>query len=70
MRRNSPARLIRGGVVVWTGVLSNLRRFKDEAREVAAGYECGINLGNFQDIQEKDIIEVFEVVEEKRHLER
>ena len=70
VRRNSPARLIRGGVVVWTGVLSNLRRFKDEAREVAAGYECGINLGNFQDIQEKDIIEVFEVVEEKRHLER
>jgi translation initiation factor IF-2 len=62
--------LIRGGVVIWTGVLSNLRRFKDEAREVAAGYECGINLGAFQDIQEKDIIEVFEVVEEKRHLER
>lgn len=70
VRRNSPARLIRGGVVIWTGVLSNLRRFKDEAREVAAGYECGINLGAFQDIQEKDIIEVFEVVEEKRHLER
>jgi translation initiation factor IF-2 len=69
VRRNASVRLIRGGVVIWNGTLANLRRFKDEAREVAAGYECGINLGSFQDIQEKDIIEVFEVVEEKRHLD-
>ncbi len=69
VRRNARARIIRGGVVLWDGSLANLRRFKDEAREVAAGYECGISLSNFQDFTEGDIIEVYEIVEEKRHLD-
>ena len=69
VRRNARARIIRGGVVLWDGSLANLRRFKDEAREVAAGYECGISLSNYQDFTEGDIIEVYEIVEEKRHLD-
>jgi translation initiation factor IF-2 len=68
IRRNSKVRLIRGGIVLWDGSLSNLRRFKDDAREVAAGYECGISLSNYQDFEEGDILEAYEVVEEKRHL--
>ncbi len=69
IRRNARARLIRGGIVLWDGTLANLRRFKDEAREVAAGYECGISLSNYQDFVEGDIIEAYEIVEEKRHLD-
>lgn len=69
IRRNSKVRLIRNGIVTWQGVLSNLRRFKDDAKEVASGYECGISLYNFQDFKEGDVIESYEVVEEKRHLE-
>jgi len=68
IRRNAKARLIRNGIVLWDGSLANLRRFKDDAREVAAGYECGISLSNFQDFQEGDIVEAYEIVEEKRHL--
>lgn len=69
IRRNSKVRLIRNGIVSWQGTLSNLRRFKDDAKEVAAGYECGISLQNFQDFKEGDVIEAYELVEEKRHLE-
>ncbi|MDD3390436.1 MAG: translation initiation factor IF-2 [Synergistaceae bacterium] len=68
IRRNSKVRLIRGGIVLWDGSLSNLRRFKDDAKEVAAGYECGISLSNYQDFEEGDILEAYEIVEEKRHL--
>lgn len=68
IRRNAKARLIRGGIVLWDGSLSNLRRFKDDAKEVAAGYECGISLSNYQDFEEGDILEAYEIVEEKRHL--
>ena len=68
VRRNAKVRLIRGGIVLWDGSLSNLRRFKDDAKEVAAGYECGISLSNYQDFEEGDILEAYEIVEEKRHL--
>jgi len=69
IKRNSRVRLIRNGIVTWQGTLSDLKRFKDDAKEVAAGYECGINLTNFQDFKEGDVLEAYEVVEEKRHLE-
>lgn len=69
VRRNSRVRLIRGGIVLWDGSISNLRRFKDDAREVTAGYECGINLSNYQDFAEGDILEVYEIIEEKRYLD-
>jgi translation initiation factor IF-2 len=61
--RNAKARLVRGGVVVYDGKIDSLRRFKDDARTVAAGFECGIGLENYQDIKEGDIIEAFEMVE-------
>ncbi|MFA7622081.1 MAG: translation initiation factor IF-2 [Aminobacteriaceae bacterium] len=68
IRRNARVRLIRNGIVLWDGTLANLRRFKDDAREVAAGYECGISLSNHQDIEVGDILEAYEIIEEKRHL--
>jgi translation initiation factor IF-2 len=58
--RNSKARLIRDGVVVWTGQVGSLRRFKEDAAEVAAGFECGIGLAGYNDLRERDIIELFE----------
>ena len=68
IKRNAKARVIRDGIVIWEGSLLSLKRFKDDVREVNAGYECGIGLAGFQDLREGDIIEAFEVVEEKRHL--
>ncbi|MCH8556236.1 MAG: translation initiation factor IF-2 [Balneolia bacterium] len=67
--RNTKIRLIRDGIVIFTGELSSLKRFKDDAREVAAGYECGIGIKNFNDIKVGDVIEGFEVVETKRTLD-
>ncbi|MDH5509666.1 MAG: translation initiation factor IF-2, partial [Nitrospinota bacterium] len=64
--RNSDARLIRDSVVVYTGKLSSLKRFKDDAREVQSGYECGIGLEKFNDIKMQDIIETFETQEVER----
>lgn len=69
MKRNAKVRLIREGIVSWEGSLATLRRFKDDAREVAAGYECGLSFSNFQDFKEGDIVEVFELIEEKRTLD-
>jgi translation initiation factor IF-2 len=66
IRRNSRARLVRDGTVVYETTLSSLKRFKDDVREVATGYECGIGLENFQDIKEGDIIQAFEVQEVAR----
>ncbi|MNZ48774.1 Translation initiation factor IF-2 [compost metagenome] len=57
--RNAEARIIRGGIVVYTGKIDSLKRFKDDAKEVAQGYECGITLDHFNDIKEGDIIEAF-----------
>ncbi|WP_444980858.1 translation initiation factor IF-2 [Paenibacillus xylaniclasticus] len=59
IQRNAEARLLRGGVVVYTGKIDSLKRFKDDAKEVAQGYECGITLDKFNDIQEGDIVEAF-----------
>jgi len=61
MLRNAQVRLLRDNVVIYTGKLSSLRRFKDDVREVAAGYECGIGLENYNDIKIGDIIEAFEM---------
>jgi len=66
--RNALVRLLRDGVVIYTGKLNSLKRFKDDVREVAKGFECGTGLEKFNDIKEGDIIEAFEEVEEKRTL--
>ncbi|MNH46685.1 Translation initiation factor IF-2 [compost metagenome] len=59
---------MRDGVVVHNGELESLKRFKDDVKEVAAGYECGLNIKGFNDIKEGDIIEAYEEVEVKRKL--
>lgn len=64
--RSSEVRLIRNGIVIWEGKLASLKRFKDDAREVAAGYECGMMLERFNDIKEGDIIECFHMEEVQR----
>ncbi len=66
--RNAQTRLVRDNVVIWEGKLSSLKRFKDDVREVASGYECGIGLENYNDIKIGDIIEVFEMEEVKTSL--
>ena len=58
--RGSKVRFLRDGTVIWKGSITSLRRFKDDAREVAAGFECGIGLSDFQDLHSGDIIETFE----------
>ena len=68
VRRSADARLVRDGIVVYTGKISTLRRIKDDAKEVAEGLECGITLENYQDIKDKDIIEAFEIEEVKQKL--
>ncbi len=65
VRRNAKARLIRDGVVIYDGEINSLKRFKEDVKEVAKGYECGLTLKDFNDIKPGDIIEVYEVVEEK-----
>ncbi len=64
LMRNAGARLLRDGVVVYTGKLSSLRRIKDDVKEVTKGFECGVGLENFNDIKIADVIECFEYVEE------
>jgi translation initiation factor IF-2 len=66
--RGALARLVRDGTIVYTGRVGSLRRFRDDVREVAEGFECGIGLENFQDIHEGDVIEVYEVREVARTL--
>ena len=61
-------RLLRNNVVVWTGELDSLKRFKDDVKEVKSGFECGLTLKNFNDIQEGDQLELFEVQEVARTL--
>ena len=67
-RRGASARLLRNNVVVWTGELDSLKRFKDDVKEVKSGFECGLTLKNFNDIQEGDQLELFEVQEVARTL--
>ncbi len=66
--RNNDIRIIREGVVIHTGKLASLKRFKDDVKEVAQGYECGLNIDRFNDIQVGDIVEAYEQVEVKRKL--
>ncbi len=68
VKRTSSVNLIRDGIVKHTGKISSLKRFKDDAKEVTYGFECGVGLENWQDIQEGDILEVFEYVEIARKL--
>ncbi|MCL5245717.1 translation initiation factor IF-2 [Cellulophaga sp. 20_2_10] len=66
--RSAGMRLIRDGVVIYTGELSSLKRFKDDAKEVAKGYDCGLQVKNYNDIKEGDIIEAFQEVAVKKKL--
>ncbi|WP_310992913.1 translation initiation factor IF-2 [Aequorivita marina] len=66
--RSAGIRLIREGVVVYTGELASLKRFKDDVKEVSKGYDCGIQIKNYNDIQENDIIEAFQEVAVKKKL--
>ena len=69
VRRAARLRLLRDNVVIFTGELESLKRFKDDAKEVAKGYECGVGLENFNDIKIGDVIEAFETKEVARTLE-
>ena len=66
IRRNARVRLVRDGTVVYEGNVGSLRRFKDDVREVASGYECGIGIEGYQDIKEGDVIQAFQVEEVAR----
>ncbi len=66
--RNTKIRVIRDGIVVYTGLLGSLKRFKDDVKEVQTGYECGLNIENFNDIKVGDIVEGYELTEIKRKL--
>jgi translation initiation factor IF-2 len=68
VRRGAQVRLLRNHVVTWTGELDSLKRFKDDVREVKEGFECGLSLKNFNDIEEGDQLEVFEIKEVARTL--
>ena len=68
--RNARVRLIRNDVEIYEGRLSSLKRFKEDVREVAAGYECGLTIENYNDIKVGDIIEAFEIVQESKTLEQ
>jgi len=67
--RTDKIRLFRDGIVVYEGTLASLKRFKDDVKEVVAGYECGLNITNFNDIKVNDIIEAYKIVETKKKLE-
>ncbi len=68
VRRGSSARLLRNNVVLWTGEIDSLKRFKDDVREVKSGFECGLTLKNYNDIEEGDQLEIFEIQEIARTL--
>jgi translation initiation factor IF-2 len=68
VRRGAKVRVLRDNVVVHDGELDSLKRFKDDVREVKAGFECGLSIKNFNDIEQKDQLEVYEIVEVSRTL--
>ncbi len=68
IKRNSKVRLIRDGIVIYSGELGSLKRFKDDVKEVTHGYECGLNITNYNDIRIGDLIEGYELVEVKKTL--
>jgi translation initiation factor IF-2 len=63
MNRNNNVRVIRDGIVIYTGELGSLKRFKDDVKEVQHGYECGLNIDKFNDIKVGDVVEAYEDVE-------
>ncbi len=68
IKRNARARLLRDNVVIHDGTLKTLKRFKEDVKEVKSGFECGVAFENYDDIKEKDMVECYEVVEQKRSL--
>ena len=68
VRRSSRVKVVRAGIVIWDGGIATLRHFKDDVRELKAGFDCGIALAGFQDFAQGDVLEAYEVVEEKRTL--
>ena len=68
IQRSHNVRIIRDGIVVYTGKLASLKRFKDDVKEVVAGQDCGLNIENFNDIKIGDIVEAYEIIEVKRKL--
>jgi translation initiation factor IF-2 len=68
IRRSARIRLLRENVVIWEGELDSLKRFKDDAKEVKEGFECGLTLKGYDDIHEGDQLEVFEIQEIARTL--
>lgn len=68
LSRTAKIRLIRDGIVIHTGELGSLKRFKDDVKEVAAGYDCGLNIENYNDVKVGDIVEAYQIVEVKRSL--
>ena len=68
IKRTSKVRVIRDGIVIYTGELGSLKRFKDDAKEVVSGYDCGLSVQGYNDIREGDLIEAYEEVEVKKTL--
>jgi translation initiation factor IF-2 len=68
VRRSARLRLLRQNMVIMTGELESLKRFKDDAKEVREGFDCGLNIKNYNDIQEGDVLEFFEIREVARTL--
>lgn len=68
IKRHARARLLRDNVVIHEGTLKTLKRFKDDVKEVKSGFECGVAFDNYDDVKEKDMVECYEVVEQKRSL--
>ena len=68
VKRMSKVRLIRDGIVIYTGELGSLKRFKDDVKEVSSGYDCGLNIANYNDVKEGDMIEAYEEVEVSKTL--
>ena len=68
IKRNNKIRIIRDGIVVYTGELDSLKRFKDDVKEVGTNYECGLNIKNYNDIQVGDIVESYEETEVRKTL--
>jgi translation initiation factor IF-2 len=66
--RSNKIRLVREGIVVFEGDIGNLKRFKDDVREVDSGYECGVNIANYNDVKVGDIIEAYKFIETKKTL--
>jgi translation initiation factor IF-2 len=66
--RNNKVRLIRDGIVIYDGMLGSLKRFKEDVKDVASGYECGLNIDKFNDIKIGDLVEAYEQVEVARKL--